>query len=138
MFPRDRFERAGASPEELDQLEGEYNASSPAEQESHNQQFDGQAESGLREHLDGLRKTRHFGNDIPGVEVGDAGEPIPSAPSQQEGTEGGTDGSGHPVGGSANDPSEDDESAEAKAEGEAKEKADAEAAAKQKGSGSGR
>ena len=60
MFPAKRFQDAGASLNESDQLEREFERSDVGVQESMLEHFAAQSTSGLRDYLANLREIGHF------------------------------------------------------------------------------
>ncbi len=63
MQHSDRLRRAGATPQELAQLEAEFAALTPAGQESQETHFVALAEGDLIAYLQGLRDAGHFEQD---------------------------------------------------------------------------
>ena len=60
MLPVDRLQRAGATPQEIAQLQGEYDALSPAGRETTDARYGRVAVGDIIEHLASLRDAGHF------------------------------------------------------------------------------
>lgn len=63
MFPADRLQRAGATPEELTQIQAEFDARLPAEQENELRKLEAIAHGDLVEWLEDLRKAGRFAEE---------------------------------------------------------------------------